>query len=451
MTTESDITTLADQLSELLDGHAVDAAVEMIASIHPADQADLYDNLDPEKREGLLALLSADGLAQLLQHLDEDQRQEIIQRMPRASLARVLDRMDNDEAADVLQQLPPAEAARVLANMTTAAQVTPLLEHEEESAGGIMTRGYVALHKDMTVQQAVTYLRLRKPFTEEASYLYVLDSTNHLEGVVNLRDLVVADPDTTIDEIMVRDIISVEPGTDREEAARILQRYRLRALPVVDSEGVLQGIITADDIIDVLSEEATEDMYRMAGVGVQEWVFSPLRESVMRRIPWLSFNMLWAFAGAAVITLFEGTLEKVAALAIFMPMIAGQAGNAGIQTATIVVRSMALGEVSVGDLLRVLSKEWALGAIKGTIFGTALGIIAWLWKDNPTLGFVAGLSLFCNMLVAATAGVLIPMTLRRLGFDPATIAGVFDTMLTDLMGFLIYLGLATIFITQLQG
>lgn len=450
MTTESDITSLKEQLSELLDGHAVDAAVELISAIHPADQADLYANLEPEKREAFLALLSADGMAMLLQHLDEEERKEIIQRMPRASLARVLDRMDNDEAADVLQQLPPAEAARVLANMNRAPEVTPLLEHAEESAGGIMTRGYVALHKEMTVQQAVTYLRLRKPFAEEASYLYVLDSSNHLEGVVNLRDLVVADPETTIEEIMVRDIISVQPGIDQEEASRILQRYRLRALPVVDEDGVLQGIITADDALDVLSDEATEDMYRMAGVGVQEWVFSPLRESVMRRVPWLTFNMLWAFAGAAVITLFEGTLEKAAVLAIFMPMIAGQAGNAGIQTATIVVRSMALGEVTVRDLFRVLRKEWALGAIKGAIFGTSLGIIAWVWKGNETLGFVAGLSLFCNMLVAATAGVLIPMTLRRLGFDPATIAGVFDTMLTDLMGFLIYLGLATIFITQLQ-
>jgi magnesium transporter len=249
---------------------------------------------------------------------------------------------------------------------------------------------------------------------------------------------------------MTRDVISVAPGTDQEECARLIQRYRLSAIPVIDAQRVLHGIITADDIIDVLSEEATEDMYKMAGVGVQEWAFSPLRESVVRRVPWLSFNMAWAFAGAAAISIFEGTLERVATLAIFMPMIAGQAGNAGIQTATIVVRSMALGEVGLGDIGRVLSKEWALGAIKGLIFGTALGVIAYAWKGNAYLGVIAGGALAINMLVASTAGVLIPMTLRRLGFDPATIAGVFDTMLSDLMGFVLYLGLASIFISHLD-
>jgi magnesium transporter len=167
-------------------------------------------------------------------------------------------------------------------------------------------------------------------------------------------------------------------------------------------------------------------------------------------VPWLSFNMAWAFAGAAVISAFEGTIEKAAAVAIFMPMIAGQAGNAGIQTATIVVRSMALGEVQVSDVLRLLLKEWAMALIKGAIFGTALGLIAWLWQGNATLGAIAGGALFLNMLVAATAGVLVPMTMRRLGHDPATIAGVFDTMLTDLMGFVIYLGLATLLISRLS-
>src|SRR2546425_570795 len=283
----------------------------------------------------------------------------------------------------------------------------------------------------------------------EACCLYVLDAQNRLQGIVNLRQLVVSSPDTRIEDAMTREVVSVRPDTDQEEAARLLQRYRLRALPVVDESGALSGIITSDDIIDVITEEATEDMYKMAGVGVQESAFSPLRESVVRRVPWLTFNMAWAFAAAGVISLFEGTIEKVAALAIFMPMIAGQAGNAGIQTATIVVRSMALGEVETGDITRLLTKEWAMGAIKGTIFGLALGGIAWIWKGNAPVGAVAGFALFLNMLVAATAGVVLPMTLRRLGFDPATIAGVFDTMLTDLFGFLIYLGLATLLVSQL--
>jgi len=439
----------ADRIEELLSGDNVEGAAELLADMHPADQADLYDRLDDAERETMLALLSTEARAQLLEHLDEETLEEIAQRLPRVELPRVLDLTKNDIAADALRMLPPAEAALALAQMKTASEVTPLLIHPDESAGGLMTRGFVALHKDMTVGEAMTLLRARKPLAEEAYYLYVLDARNRLEGVVNLRQLIVAERDVRIEDVMTRDVVSVRPDTDQEEAAHLLQHYRLRALPVVDESGVLSGIITADDIIDVIQEEATEDMYRMAGVGVKEWAFSPLRESVIRRVPWLSFNMAWAFAGAAVISLFEGTIQKVAALAIFMPMIAGQAGNAGIQTATIMVRSMALGEVKVSDIARVLAKELTLGAIKGAIFGSVLGLIAWVWKGNEVLGLVAGVALFCNMLVAATAGVLIPMTLRRLGFDPATIAGVFDTMLTDLMGFLIYLGLATLLVDQL--
>jgi magnesium transporter len=418
--------------------------------MHPADQAELFDSdLDESERETMLSLLGTDGAADLLEHLDEELRARVVDDIPRATLAQILDRTEPDIAVDILQEMPPAEAVRTLAQMTTAAEILPLMQHKDETAGGIMTRGYITLHKDMTAEEAIAFLRATKPLAEEAYYLYVLDGQNRLQGVVSLRQLVVSDPVARIEDVMAADVTSVAPDTDQEEAARLLQHYRLRSIPVVDASGVLQGVITSDDIIDVIQEEATEDMYKMAGVGIKEFAFSPLTDSIKRRVPWLSFNMAWAFAGAAIIGLFEGTIEKVAALAIFMPMIAGQAGNAGIQTATIMVRSMALGEVQVTDLIPLLLKELAMGAVKGAIFGSVLGFIAWTWKGNETLGLIAGTALFCNMLVAATAGVLIPMTMRRLGFDPATIAGVFDTMLTDLMGFLIYLGLATIFIGQL--
>ena len=449
MTTEQDSASVEERVRDLLHSDDVESAREVLLAMHPADQADLFDSLDDEERQTMLSLLDADGVAALLEHMDEDVRKEVAEKTPRGALAQILDRMENDIAVDILHDMAPAEASLTLAHMRTAAEILPLMQHSDETAGGIMTRGYIALHKDMTAEEALAFLRATKPLAEEAYYLYVLDGQNHLQGIVSLRQLVVSEPQTRLEDVMVTDVVSVAPDTDQEEAARLLQRYRLRSLPVVDADGVLSGIITADDIIDVIQEEATEDMYRMAGVGVKEWVFSPLRESIIRRVPWLSFNMIWAFAGAAVISLFQGTLEKAAVVAVFMPMIAGQAGNAGIQTATIVVRSMALGEVKLNDITRVLAKEIALAATKGVIFGSALGLIAWLWKGNIYLGLIAGSALFLNMLIAGTAGVLIPMTLRRLGLDPATIAGVFDTMLTDLMGFLIYLGLATIFISQL--
>jgi magnesium transporter len=446
---QSEIRASSDDVRELLREGNVDDALSMLSSLHPADQAEMVSELQPELRESFLALLSAEGMAHLLEHLEPGQREDLVERMPRASLARVLDRVENDVAADILRDLPPAEAARVVSVMTTAAEVAPLLEHADESAGGRMTRGYVALHKEMSAAEAITLLRVRRPLAEEAYYLYVLDRLNRLEGVVNLRQLIVSEPGTRIEDLMTRDAITVTPETDQEEAARRIQHYRLRALPVVDSEGVLRGIITADDLMDVITEEATEDMYRMAGVGVREWAFSPLLESARRRIPWLAFNMAWAFLAVAVVNAFEPTIARLAVLAVFMPMIAGQGGNAGVQTATIVVRSIALGEVHLHDVLRLLRKEVSVGIIKGLTFGTILGVVAWLWKGNALLGVIAGLSLFLNMIIAGVGGVLIPMTMRRLGMDPATVAGVFDTVLTDIMGFLIFLGLATLMINQL--
>ena len=391
MTTEQDAAAVEDRLRDLLHSDDVDAAREALAALHPADQADLFDRLDDDERQTMLSLLDADSVAGLLEHMDEDLRKEVAEKMPRGTLAQILDRTENDIAVDILHDMAPAEASLTLAQMRTAPEILPLLQHADETAGGIMTRGYIALHKDMTAEEALAFLRATKPLAEEAYYLYVLDGQNHLQGIVSLRQLVVSEPQTRLADVMVTDVVSVAPDTDQEEAARLLQRYRLRSLPVVDADGVLSGIITADDIIDVIQEEATEDMYRMAGVGVKEWVFSPLRESIIRRVPWLSFNMVWAFAGAAVISLFQGTLEKAAVVAVFMPMIAGQAGNAGIQTATIVVRSMALGEVKLNDITRVLAKEIALAATKGVIFGTALGLIAWVWKGNIYLGLIAGL------------------------------------------------------------
>ncbi len=285
MTTEQESIIEDRPIEELLHGVDVKAAVDALAAMHPADQADLYRRLDEGDRQIMLSLLSAEGLAHLLEHLDEDLLEEVVEPMPRPHLARVLDLTDNDVAADILRLLSPADMARTLTNMATAAEITPLLAHSDESAGGLMTRGYVALHKDMTVAEATAYLRLRQPLAEEAYYLYVLDDHNRLQGVVNLRQLIVSQPDTRIEDVMTRDVVSARPGMDQEEAANLLQHYRLRALPVVDDDEVIRGIITSDDIIDVIQEEATEDMYKMAGVGVKESAFSPLRESVVRRVP----------------------------------------------------------------------------------------------------------------------------------------------------------------------
>ncbi|MFQ6020287.1 MAG: magnesium transporter [Dehalococcoidia bacterium] len=449
MATEHEVTALSQRLEELLQGDGVKEAVHLLESIHPADQADIFLRLDPDLREAFLTLFSGDGLAHLLEYLHEDDRRQVIDKMPRASLARVLDRMESDEAADILQGLPPAEAARVLSNMDTGSQIYPLLAHTEESAGGLMTRGYVALHKVMTAQEAITFLRLRQPFAEEAYYLYVLDANNRVEGVVNLRQLIVAAPGTRIEEIMTQDVISVAPGTDQEECARLIQHYRLRALPVVDEERQLRGIITADDLMEVATEEATEDMFRMAGLPADESIYAPLRISARRQIPWLMLNLVTVLFAAGLVAAFEGTIEKVTALVIFMPVVAALGGNSGIQTITLVVRSLALREVELKDAQRVLMREISIGIVKGLTVGVLVGLIAWAWKGNLTLGFIVGVALLGNMLVAGSFGALIPLGLRALRLDPAIASGIVLTTFTDALGFLFLLGLATLMITQL--
>jgi magnesium transporter len=449
MTTEQDAAELAERVEEALRGDDVERAAEVIASVHPADRADLYERLDPELREAFFSVLSTEEMADLMEYLDEEVRGTVTARMPRVTLARVLDRTSNDVAVDVLRTLPPADMARVLSSMATAQEISPLLEHADESAGGLMTRGYVALHPEMTVNDAITFLRLRKPLADEAYYLYVLDAGNRLQGVVNLRELLISDPQTPIVSVMTKDAITVAPDTDQEEVARLVQHYRLRALPVVDEERVLRGIITADDAMEVASEEATEDMYRMVGLLSDDSVYAPVLVSARRRIPWLAINLLAAFAAAAMVAAFEGTIAKAAALAVFMPVVAGQGGNSGIQSITIVVRGLALGEIQPEDARWVLAKEGTIGLVKGLVFGLLIGLVAWAWQGEPAWGLVVGVALLLNMLMAGFLGAVIPLTLRALKLDPAIASGIFLTAFTDTLGFLFLLGLGALLIEQL--
>ena len=429
-----------DTVREMLRTGTPDRVLKFIGQRHPADIALLFKGLEPpEVRQLFDILFSARRAAKTLKELPPELLPGILAMIDDDKVSRVIARADPDDAVTFIDSLPEERRE----------EVRELISYPEGTVGRIMTTDFLAVPPTTTAQGAIDKIRERGEL-ETFFYLYVVDDNGKLVGVVPIRNLVIAPPDRVLVEIMIADPIRAEVSMDQEEAARLVSRYDLLALPIVEHDGRLAGLITVDDVIDVIADETTEDMYKMAGVGIKERAFSPLRESAARRVPWLGFNMLWAFAAASVISMFEKTIGAVPALAVFMPIIAGQAGNAGIQTATVVVRSMALGEIESTNLFRLLCKEWGLGLIKGLLFGLVLGIVAWLWKGNATLGVVAGLAMFLNMLVAATGGVLVPTTLRRLGFDPATVAGVFDTMLTDFMGFLIFLGLGTLFIRYLN-
>jgi magnesium transporter len=276
-------------------------------------------------------------------------------------------------------------------------------------------------------------------------YLYVVDDRRHLVGVVSLRRLLLVSPETPLKRIMTADLISARVDMDQEEVARQVAAYNLLAIPVVDEENKLVGIITVDDVIDVIKDEATEDIYRLAGVAGDERAFTPAKESFRKRLPWLGINLLTAFLAAAVVGLFEGTIDLFPVLAVFMPIVAGMGGNAGTQTLTVVVRGIALGELTWSNSRKALLKEVVVGLGNGIVLGAAAALIVWLVRGNPTLGLVLGMAMIINMFVAAAAGTLVPLGLRAASIDPALASSVFITTMTDMFGFFSFLGLATVF------
>jgi magnesium transporter len=433
-----------ERINAILADGDYDAAAAVLHELHPADAAEVLAELESEQQAALVPLFDAEKLAAVLEQMVEEDMVEVAGHLDTAALADVLDEMEPDAAADLLGELEPEEAAELIGEMEEAEDVTTLLRFAEDSAGGIMNLPPPSLRRWMKVGEAITFLRENYQDAEEIFYLYVLDRYGRLIGLVNLRAMILAAPDQTIEQIMRRDVVSVRVDADQEEAAQLLARYDLLAVPVVDHDDRLVGIITVDDLVDVIEEEATEDIYHLAQMSAESEIFSPVLRSLRDRLPWLLVNMGTAFLAASVVGLFEATIAQMAVLAVFMPIVAGQGGNAGTQTMTIVVRSLALGEVAPRDALPALWHEIRIGLVNGLVLGSLVAGIAFLMEGNPWLGLVIGLAMLGNMLVAAGAGVSVPMLLRRLGVDPALASSVFVTMLTDSLGFFMFLGLATL-------
>jgi magnesium transporter len=300
----------------------------------------------------------------------------------------------------------------------------------------------------MTVGEAITEMQNARD-VEMVFYLYVVDERRHLVGVVSLRRLLLVSPETPLKRIMTADLLSVRVDTDQEEVARLVASYNLLAIPVVDEENKLVGVITVDDVIDVIKDEATEDIYRLAGVAGDERPFTPASESLRKRLPWLGVNLVTAFMAASVVALFEGTISQITALAVFMPIVAGMGGNAATQTLTVIVRGIALGELSWSNSRKALMKEAVVGVGNGLVLGVVAAVVAWTTRGSPVLGLVLCAAMIINMFVAATAGTLVPLGLRAVNVDPALASSVFITTLTDVFGFFAFLGLATLFMSYL--
>ena len=426
-----------------------DEAADYLRGLHPADSAEIITELPTEEQVAIVQRLEVSELAQIFAQMSDDDMIEVAHHLEMEMLADVLDEMEPDSAADLLGELEPQEAAELLEEMDEAAPVVSLLAHDEESAGGIMNTAPPSLRRWMTVAEGFSFIKQNYHDENEIFYLYVMDRFGRLIGVVNVRALILAEPYQTIEDIMSRDVISVRVNMDQEEVAQLLSRYDLLAVPVVDERERLVGVITHDDVVDVLEEEATEDIYRLAQVSEEADIYSPVRRAVRNRFPWLVINLGTAFLASSVVALYEGTIAQVAVLAAFMPIVAGQGGNAGTQTMTIVVRSLALGEINGRDTLPALWHEVRIALLHGLALGIMVGLLAWLWKGIPMLGLIIGVAMLGNLLVAAIAGVLVPMLLKVIRVDPALASSVFVTTATDILGFSLFLGLATYFLRWL--
>ena len=442
--------TLDQVLSELrlaLENDDLLGAIRLIDALRPADQADLMEELEPPDQVALLSQLSAVDSADVLEEMEDEEAAMLAELLPTEQLADILDEMESDEAADVLGDLTQEKAAETLREMDEPEDVVSLLRYPDDTAGGLMTQAVITLRQDWTARQALAELRRLGPESESSYYLFVVDEVDRLLGVIGLRDLATMPIDMPIAERMKTDVVSVLVTADQEECARVLSRHGFLALPVVDEIGRFLGVITADDLIEVSEDEATEDMYRMVGItGEEERVFGSVWDSILKRLPWLAVNMLTLFIAITVVDAFEAVIAGLVALAVFLPLVSGEGGNAGSQTATIIVRGLALGEILPSDGMRALGKELRVALVNGILIGLGTAVVAQLWKGDMRISIAICLAMILNFLMAAASGVLIPLGLKKLKIDPALASAAFVTTFTDTFGFLFFLGIVSLLV-----
>jgi magnesium transporter len=430
--------------------------VNLLQKQHPADLAQLFSELPDKDRHAAFSVLvernsrlAMEGLSEL----DPEAGARLLADRSAEEIVRLTQELPSDDAAAIIDYLPKELSAAVLEQIQrrpAGGEVGELLEYPEQTAGRIMNPKVFALSEDMTAGEAITAVQGARD-VEVVFYLYIIDSRRHLVGVASLRRLLLVPPATPLKRIMTTDIISVRDDMDQEEVARLVASYNLLAIPVVDEENKLVGVITVDDVIDVIKDEATEDVYRLAGVSSDDRVFTSPVESLRKRLPWLQVNLVTAFLAASVVALFESTIARWSVLAVFMPVVAGMGGNAAMQTLTVIVRGIALGELTWANSRKALLKESAVGIGNGVGCGVVAALVVWIWKGNVSLGLIIGAAMIINMFVAATAGTLIPLGLRALKVDPALASSVFITTLTDIFGFLSFLGLAALTLKYFGG
>ena len=439
---------LAETVRKLVSRGAVANAHRILAKLHPADVAQVLADLPEGYRLKTFRVVFQRDLplaAAALGELGSDQAAILVARLEPSEISQLLQELDPDDAAGFLSELPEDLREQVLRGMRAreASDVEDLLQYPEETAGRIMSPKVFSIGEDATFGEAMKRLQ-ESPDVEMVFYIYVVDSHGTLVGVLSVRQLLQRRPEALLSEVMVTDVLRVRTDMDQEEVAQLVASYNILAVPVVNHQGKLVGVITVDDVIDVIKEEATEDMYRLAGLGASESVFTRARRSVRMRIPWLTVNLTTVFLVAWVVSQFEESIARFAVLAVFMPMVPILGGNAGNQTLTVMVRGIALGELNWKNSRKALLKELTVGSVNGLLIGLLIAGFAWVWKGDPRIGAALALAMLGTMVVAAVVGTLVPLTLRWLRVDPALASSVLVTTATDVAGFVLFLGLGTI-------
>lgn len=421
--------------------------------LHPADAAEQLAALTAAEVGQYIELVGPVESLSVFEFVPFALQKETLKHLPQSTLQEIMTFMSPDDRADLVEELDEESRERILSHLMRAERqnILKLITYPEDSAGAYMTTDYAFLHPALPIRGALDQLRFQASKKETIYYVYVVDYSRRLIGFVSLEDLILGRPDYHVSDIMNRNVISVRVDEDIENVVKEMRHYDFLAIPVVDGDQRLVGIITFDDVFDVMTEEATEDMYLLANLDTDEKIHSSLMRSVKLRVPWLLINLGTALLAAFTVSRFSDTISKFVALAALMPIVAGIGGNAGTQSLTVVVRALALGEIKVRGNWRVLFKQIGVGLFSGLICGVVMGGIAYAWHRNVWLSLILWMAMTANLILAGLFGALVPITLRKLKLDPALGSSIFVTMATDVGGFLTFLGLSTLLLHHLLG
>ncbi len=433
-------------LSDALDSGRLGPVRRLVNTLSPAEIGNLLESLPLAKRVVVWGLVDPEDDGEVLVHVGDEVRESLLADMDTDEIVAAVEDLDIDDLADLVEDLPGTVIEEVLKSMDreNRERLEQVLSYPEDTAGRLMNPDVVTVRADTTIDVVLRYLRLRGELPEHTDHLYVVSRRHQYLGRIALAALLTHEAGTPINRLIDDEQAALGVDESAVEVARQFTDHDWISAPVVDGNNILLGRITIDDIVDIIREQAEHQALSAAGLDEDEDMFSPVRRAFRRRMIWLGINLGTAFFAASVIGRFEAAIEQIVALAILMPIVAGMGGNAGTQVLALMIRGLALGQIGASNVYVLLRKELAVALINGLTLGVVLGVVVWLWFDNPVLSMVIGSALTINLLFAASAGVLVPLTLKRLGFDPALSAPVILTTVTDTMGFLVFLGLATL-------